>query len=268
MTDPYPALLADLGAEHGALDDVVAPLPADAWDAPTPATGWSIRDQVWHLTYFDGQARRAVVDPEGFSAALQEIVTDPAGWEKAIVDEGRQSDARDLLDRWRGGRAALLDSVAALDPKARPPWYGPPMSAMSFVTARLMETWAHGQDVVDGLTAAGRPVARPASARLRHIADLGVRTRGFSYAVRGREAPAGEVWVSLEAPTGEQWTWGDDASPDRVSGPAQDFCLVVTQRRHLTDTRLAIEGPLAQEWMEIAQCFAGAPGPGRPPSAG
>ena len=31
------------------------------------------------------------------------------------------------------------------------PWYGPSMSARSFVTARLMETWAHGMDVADAL---------------------------------------------------------------------------------------------------------------------
>ena len=63
--------------------------------------------------------------------------------------------------------------------------------------------------------------------------------------------------------TGEDWTWGDEGVVDQVRGPALDFCLVVTQRRHLDDTALEVEGPVAAEWMSIAQAFAGPPGPGR-----
>jgi uncharacterized protein (TIGR03084 family) len=123
-----------------------------------------------------------------------------------------------------------------------------------------METWAHGQDVADALGA-----TRRASSRLRHIAHIGVRTRGFSYGVRNLPVPDGDVRVSLDAPDGSVWTWGSDDAADRVTGPALDFCLVVTQRRHIADTALKAEGPLAQEWMGIAQAFAGSPGPGRAP---
>lgn len=267
MVDPYAELLDHLRAEHAALDEVMAPLPAKAWEALTPAEGWAVRDQIWHLAYFDGQARRSIEDPDGFNAALAEIVADPTGWERGIVDEGRRRSAAELLAGWRNGRAALLDALADLDPKDRLAWYGPSMSAMSFATARLMETWAHGQDVVDGLSAAGRPSERAATGRLRHIADLGVRTRRFSYAVRGLEAPRADVHVSLDAPGGDRWEWGEPDCPERVSGSALDFCLLVTQRRNIADTGLAVVGPLAAEWMAIAQCFAGGPGPGRPPSS-
>jgi uncharacterized protein (TIGR03084 family) len=130
------------------------------------------------------------------------------------------------------------------------------MSKRSFLTARLMEAWAHGQDVVE---AAG--AERPPTDRLRHVAQLGVITRGWSYKNRGLEPPDGQVRVELAAPSGDVWTWGDaDGSitgDDLVSGPAEDFCLVVTQRRHVDDTRLAVRGPLAREWMECAQAFAG-----------
>jgi uncharacterized protein (TIGR03084 family) len=133
------------------------------------------------------------------------------------------------------------------------------MSAMSFATARLMETWAHGQDIVDAVGA-----RRPATERLRHIAHIGVRARPFSYATNGREVPSGEVRVELGAPDGGRWEWNESAS-DVVRGDALDFCLVVTQRRHLDDTALVVDGPLAEDWMAIAQAFAGPPGAGRQP---
>jgi uncharacterized protein (TIGR03084 family) len=126
------------------------------------------------------------------------------------------------------------------------------MSKRSFLTARLMEAWAHGQDVVDAVGA-----ERPPTDRLRHVAQLGVITRGWSYRNRGLEPPAGDVRVELSAPSGDMWTWGDADVEDSVTGPAEDLCLVVTQRRHVDDTRLAVRGPLAREWMECAQAFAG-----------
>jgi uncharacterized protein (TIGR03084 family) len=133
------------------------------------------------------------------------------------------------------------------------------MGARSFITARLMETWAHGQDVVDGLGAHRTPTGR-----LQHVAHIGVRARPFSYAINGKPMPDVPVYVSLEAPDGSQWEFGDPA-PDAVTGTALDFCLAVTQRRHLDDTALKVKGPAATEWMSIAQAFAGAPGGGRRP---
>jgi uncharacterized protein (TIGR03084 family) len=134
------------------------------------------------------------------------------------------------------------------------------MSLASFVSARLMEAWAHGQDVVDGVG-----ISRPPTDRLRHVAHIGVRSRPFSYTVRGREPPTGPVSVELVAPSGETWAWEAEGSPDVVRGSALGFCLVVTQRRHIDDTDVVAEGPRAREWMEIAQAFAGPPGPGRTP---
>ncbi len=136
------------------------------------------------------------------------------------------------------------------------------MAARSFITARLMETWAHGQDVADALGIDRRP-----SARLRHVAHLGVRARPFSYAVNGLTMPDADVAVRLIGPDGEPWQWGpsDANPPNMVSGSALDFCLVVTQRRHLADTTLTIAGDAAVEWMAIAQAFAGGPGAGRLP---
>ncbi len=156
----------------------------------------------------------------------------------------------------------LLDAFGGLVGTERLEWYGPPMSATSSATARLMETWAHGQDVVDAVGAADR---WPATDRLRHIAHLGVRTRSFSYAVRGAEPPDADVRVELAAPSGDTWSWGDPAAADRIAGPAVDFCLLVTQRRHRDDLALEVVGPSAEEWVTIAQAFAGGVGSGRAP---
>jgi uncharacterized protein (TIGR03084 family) len=143
---------------------------------------------------------------------------------------------------------------------ARIPWYGADMSITSAVTARLMETWAHGQDIADALA-----IRREPTDRLRSIAHLGVATRPFSFRLRGLPVPQEEVTVELIAPSGEVWRWGDSKAAQRVTGTALDFCLVVTQRRHLADTALTIVGDGAARWMSVAQAFAGTPGPGRKP---
>lgn len=263
MTDPYAALVADLAAEHEALDAVVAPLPPEAWALRTPAEGWDVRDQIGHLHHFDGTAHQSATDPASFVAerdALIATLSDISAVDAATLAFARATDPVALLHAWRAGRAALLDALGGLDSKTRLEWYGPPMSAMSFATARLMETWAHGQDVVDAVDG-----HRPPTDRLRHVAHLGVRTRGFSYVVHGQEPPAGDVRVELVAPSGAEWTWGPDDAVDVVRGAALDFCLLVTQRRHRDDVALEVQGPLAESWMALAQAFAGAPGPGRPP---
>jgi uncharacterized protein (TIGR03084 family) len=263
MTTDLSPLLDDLAAEHAALDSVVAGIALADWDLDTPAAGWRVRDQIGHLTFYDRAATKAIVDPDGFVAWRDETMARAREYVAESESIGREQTGDELLATWREGRDALLAALAPLDPKARLVWYGPTMSARSFATARLMETWAHGQDVVDALDRA----ERPATDRLRHIAHLGVVTRGWSYAVRGREAPAGDVRVELAPPSGgESWAWGE-SSADSVSGEALDFCLVVTQRRNVADTGLTIVGPLATEWMAIAQAFAGPPGEGRPPAA-
>lgn len=253
-------LCDDLAAEHADLDSLVAPLEASQWDLMTPAEGWMIRDQIHHLSWFDRNGALAIEDPFAFTALMEEMIGDFASFEARLAGEASAMPARELLAWWRDGRAQILAVMRSADPSLRVPWYGPPMSLASFATARLMETWAHGQDVADALGA-----TRPPTARLRHIAHIGVRTRGFSYGLRAMPVPEGDVRVELDAPDGSTWTWGSDDAVDRVSGPALDFCLVVTQRRHVADTAVKAEGPLAEEWLSIAQAFAGSPGAGRQP---
>ena len=244
------ALLEDLAAEHADLDALVA---GRDLAAPSAAAGWTVGDCLGHLWFFDREATTALVDPPAFEASLQQVAADPDAYMAAHLGEARALGTA-LPATARETRAALLAALAAADPATKVAWYGPPMSPASFATARLMEYWAHGQDIADGLG-----VTRTPTDRLRHICHLGVRTRGFSFAVRGLAVPADDVRVELTGPGGDTWTWGDPAAADRVSGSALDFALVVTQRRLPGDTALAIEGRTAQEWMSVAQAFAGGP---------
>ncbi|WP_440100921.1 TIGR03084 family metal-binding protein [Streptosporangium sp. H16] len=253
-------LLADLRAETAEFDAMIGGLGPGEWELPTPAEGWAVRDQVGHLAWFDDAASLSAVDPEAFRAALSAFLArgDSAVDELAAVSRGLT--AARLHEWFREARARCLEAFARLDAGARLPWYGPEMSAASFVTARLMETWAHGQDVADALG-----VERVPTARLRHVATLGVRAMPYGFAVRGLEPPSRPVRVELTMPDGSLWEAGPPAAADVVRGPMLDFCLLVVQRRHLADTSLLVRGETARTWTAIAQAFAGPPGKGRAP---
>lgn len=258
------ALLTDLVAESAALDTILEPLQPHQWQLPTPAAGWSIADQVSHLAYFDQATLLSVTDPERFRRNAKALVAGGDDFPDRIAADHRHLGATELLSWFRSARQALVDGYGACDPAARLPWYGPDMGPASSITARLMETWAHGQDIAETLG-----IARPATSRLRHVAHLGVRSLPYSYTVNGLPVPAEPIRIELSAPDGGRWTWGPADAGDYVGGTALDFCLVVTQRRHRSDTGLLVTGPTAGQWIAIAQAFAGPAGPGRPPmSAG
>jgi uncharacterized protein (TIGR03084 family) len=260
------ALLADLAAEEDDLDAVVAGLTEDQWRTPTPAAGWDVRDEITHLGWVEESARLAAADPDAFAKRFLEPALSDPDFEAKQMQRGRDLPGPEVLAWWRRERGAAMDALTAVaksDPNARLPWFGPPMSLVAFTTARLMETWAHGQDVVDGLG-----MAREATPRLRHVCELGVRTRGWSYRVHGVEPDETPVLVRLTGPGGEVWQWGDAAAADRIDGPALDFALVVTQRRHWRETALAVQGQAAADWLDIAQAFAGRPTQAEPGRAG
>ncbi len=254
------SLCRDLRDEQASLDGIVAPLAEADWNRTTPFGDWSIRDEIIHLAYFDGTGRLSATDAAGFARHIEELIANFAHFEDDYMKAGRSVSSAALLARWREDREALLGVLATLDPKQRLPWYGPPMSVRSFVTARLMETWAHGQDVADALG-----VERASTDRLRHVAHIGVTTFGWSYANRGRNVPDVSVRIELTSPGGKMWSWGPEDAQNTIRGEALDFCLVVTQRRHVDDTDLVTAGNVAKEWMQLAQAFAGPPDKGPEP---
>ena len=254
------ALAGDLAAETAVTRDLVADLSEVGWRTPTPAPGWTIADQMGHLAYFDEMAVTSAVRPEEFAAELATAQASGAIDPDALAARYRDRSGAQILAWFDAARAVLLGTFAGLDPGLRVPWFGPAMSAASSLTARFMETWAHTQDIADALG-----VTREPTDRLRHVAHIGVGARAFSYAAHGLPLPDVPVFVELTAPSGDIWTWGPADATDRVRGPALDFCLLVTQRRHLDDLDLAIDGFAARQWMAIAQAFAGPPGAGRHP---
>jgi uncharacterized protein (TIGR03084 family) len=253
------ALLADLDDETAALREILDRLPDSEWQQLTPAPGWTIGDQVSHLAYFDEAAAAAATRREEF-AAIRARLAGGAENPDTIAARYRDLSPGQLRDWFDRARTGLLTAFAGLDPSARVPWFGPPMSAASSVTARLMETWAHGQDIADTVG-----VLRAPTARLRHVAHIGVAALPYSYAAHGMPAPDEPVRVELTGPSGELWAWGSDGARDRITGPALDFCLLVTRRRHRADTAMVAAGPVADQWLSIAQSFAGPPGAGRVP---
>lgn len=263
---PVPAasdVFDDLRAESEELDRLVAGLAAEGWRRATPAPGWSIAHQIAHLAWTDRSALLALTDADRFRELVEEALAAP----DAFVDEGAEEAAglppAELLARWREGRARLDAALRAAPPGARFPWYGPPMPAPSMATGRLMETWAHGQDVADTLG-----VVRAPTNRLRHVVRIGVRARDFAFGVRGLPVPGEEFRVEVVGPSGQVWAYGPEDAAQRVTGPALDFCLLVTQRAHRDDLAVRAEGPDADRWLDIAQAFAGPPGTGRAPRTG
>lgn len=257
------ALAADLQAEDEALAALCDALRPEQWRQATAFRGWTPWDVVAHLCMFDGAALAACQGAAAFEPLAAALRARGAAGDSfctiARTELGR-FDGPALLVHWRGVYGELTAVLATLNARARLPWFGPAMSARSFATARLMETWAHGQAVWDLLQR-----ARPATARLRHVAHLGVGTYGWSFSNRGLAVPQPPPHVRLQAPDGSTWSWNEASEGHAVTGTAVDFCRVVTQTRHVDDTALMHRGN-GTAWMLRAQCFAGPPVDG--PAAG
>jgi uncharacterized protein (TIGR03084 family) len=259
MTNPVlESVLADLATEGDRLDALVSGLDEPGWRTPTPAAGWDVATQIAHLAWTDEASIAAATDKAAWDALVLEALADPEGAVDRAALAGGAGAPDELLVRWRTGRARLAQVLRERTDGERIPWYGPPMSATSMATARFMETWAHSLDVHEALGAEPE-----VSDRIRHVAHIGVRTRDFAYLVRDEEIPAEPFRVSLTAPSGEVWDWGPQDAAQTVTGPAYDFCRLVTQRIHRDDTALVATGADAEHWLSIAQAFAGPPGEGR-----
>jgi len=251
-------------AEYRDLAELCETLTPAQWLRRSAFYDWTPWDEIAHLCYFDEAGLQSAIDPEGFvrdTAALNRRMA--RGEQLSAVARERYGslDGPALLARWQQTYEGLVNALAQLEPKARLAWYGPPMSARSFATARLMETWAHGQDVWDLVSR-----RRPQTSRLRHIAHLGAGTFQWTFVNRKLAAPQIAPFIELEAPGGDVWTWNDASGDNFVRGSAEDFCLLVTQRRHLDDTGLKYSGEIVKQWLSMAQCFAGPPADG--PAAG
>ena len=253
----------DFRDESDALFALLDTLSNADWARPTQFKNWTPNDLVAHLHVGNYAADLSLQGGEAFTAFARAMA-------EASRKGGRRLDAanewlggiknHELLSRWRGYYREMADRFAAADPKRRVKWFGPDMSVLSSISARLMETWAHGQAVYDlcGKT-------RADDDRIKNIVIIGINTFGWTFANRGIEPPGIRPNVRLTAPSGARWEWPQQASDDLIEGAATEFCQVVAQTRNLADTSLKISGPTATSWMAIAQCFAGPPENPPPP---
>lgn len=252
------ALVGDWDDESLGLLSVLRTLRTRDWDRPTPASGWTVRHQVAHLAWTDDALHLALASPDAFDRLRERVNADPGAAVSDAADAGASADPAALLDHWVAGRERAAHAVLREDPPRRIPWFGPDMGLAAAVSARIMETFAHGQDIRDTF---GLPAQR--SDRLRHIAHLAVAARPFSFAANDLPVPEDPVRVELRS--GDAlWTWGPEDAAQRVSGDALDFALLATRRRHRDDCDVRADGVDATRWLDIAQAYAGPPGPGRP----
>jgi len=255
---------ADLLEEANELHAFLTTLDAADWRRPTTFKSWAPWDVVAHLHMFDLVSLLAVEGGEPFVARRAELIGCMRRGESLTAVGQRELGAytpAELLARWIATCRTLAGRLGASEPERRLPWFGPDMGVRMFTTARLMETWAHGQEVYDL-----KRVQRAPTDRLRHICVLGVKTFGWTFANRRQQPPGPPPRVRLAAPSGAVWEWNETSESGLVEGSALDFCLTVTQVRNVADTALRVEGDVAQRWMAIAQCFAG--GAEDPPKPG
>jgi uncharacterized protein (TIGR03084 family) len=254
----------DLLAEADELHAFLTTLKDEDWDRPTAFQQWTPWDVVAHLHFYDCVSLVSLEGREVFAERRDALVKAMMeGISNAELGRGAfgELEPTDLLEHWIRTCHAMSKQLGESDPKRRLPWFGPDMGVRMFTTARLMETWAHGQEIYDLMGVTRRPTDR-----LRHIATIGVKTFGWTFANRGLEAPGPPPHVRLTAPSGEIWEWHEPSESQRIQGDALDFCHVVTQGRNVADTNLDVVGDVATQWMSIAQCFAG--GPVDPPKPG
>jgi uncharacterized protein (TIGR03084 family) len=254
----------DFRDECDALYSALENAPAEAWVEPTQFKGWTFDDVLGHLYFFDHAAEIAARSRDEIQALFRDILQAGATG-VPLIDYSRRwlqgCAGSALLERWRMQYQRLAEIYAGFEPGHRLAWAGPDMSARSFMSARQMETWAHGQAIFDALG-----IDRVEHDRLRNIAVMGINTFDWTFRVNRRDVPAVKPYVRLMSPSGALWEWNDPATVERVEGSAVEFCRVVTQTRNLADTNLAVTGGIARQWLERAQCFAGPPE--QPPAPG
>jgi uncharacterized protein (TIGR03084 family) len=163
------------------------------------------------------------------------------------------------LDLFKSNHLTLRNNFVSKDLESKIPWFGPEMKTSTALISRIMEYWAHSQDIYDTLK-----TIRETSNALRYIAELGVKTFKWSFQLNELEEPKDKLFVALKN-DGEDLLIGDTSASNKITGSALDFCLLVTQRRNSKDLNLTAVGGGAVTFLDIAQCFAGAKGTRRQP---
>ncbi|WP_331739468.1 TIGR03084 family metal-binding protein (plasmid) [Streptomyces sp. NBC_00637] len=253
-------VLKDLATDIEETARLVEGLDDAAWNAPTPAPGWSIADQIAHLTFIFHLAGTAASDPAGFAQIAAGAADDFEGAVDAARRQFNQFPPAQLLARFRALGRRSVEALAAVPEGDVVPWLVNPLPPAVLASAGIMEVFGHGQDIADALG-----VRREPTGRLRHLVLFAFLTRDFGYLSRGLTPPADPFRIEVTSPTGELWAFGPEDATDRITGRAEDFCLLVTRRRHRADLALTAVGEEAERWLDLAQAYRGPAGEGRRP---
>ena len=256
MQDVY----TDLAAEAADLDRVVAALDEAGWQTPTPAPGWTVAHQIAHLGFIAHLAWAAAADRAEFGRLAAAAKDDFEGAVNSALADYLTGGPAQTLARWRADQAAATKALAEVPADQVVPWLVNPLPPSILAAAGLMELFGHGQDVYDALG-----IDRTPTDRIGHLAFFGTRTRDFGYLAHGLTPPTEEFRFELTAPSGLIWNFGPEDATDRITGPAHDFCLLVTRRRHHGDLALTATAGEATRWLDIAQAYRGPAGEGRKP---
>lgn len=255
----------DFQTESDALHALIAPLDDADFERETQFKRWTINDVLQHLHFFNYAADLSLTDEAALLALLADLRAAMERGETLVAYTDRQLKGlrgKALREAWHDYYTTMLDNFHAADPKRRVKWAGPDMSVLSSITARLMETWAHGQEVYDFLG-----VVRRDKDHIRNIVVIGNNTFGWTFSNRGEAVPEHRPHLRLTAPSGEIWLYNEPSDENLIEGSATEFCQVVAQTRNIADTTLRVVGETATRWMAIAQCFAGVPQDPPPPGS-
>ncbi|GBQ03520.1 TIGR03084 family protein [Streptomyces spongiicola] len=256
LNDVLKALAADIDE----VESLVRDIDEADWSKPTPAPGWSVADQVAHLTFIFRLAKTAAADPDTFRGIAASASHNFDGAVNAALQQFNCFPPSELLARFRSEGDASVEALAAVPENSVVPWLVNPLPPAVLASAGIMELFGHGQDVADALG-----VRREPTERLRHLARFAVLTRDFGYLSRGLTPPEEPFRFEFTTPAGEVLAFGPEDAAQKITGPVHDFCLLVTRRRHRDDLALTAAGDEADRWLDIAQAYRGPAGEGRTP---
>ena len=239
-------ILSDLVAEQQFLDQSLQRIPIKIWDMVTPAKPWTVRDKIAYLA--DTEELGADTIEGGDRIKEWQNATDLAKLRKAAITRGRKMRPQDVIEWWRGGRAKVVEPLSHMSGDARIDWIDGDMSARTFATFRLMETWMHGLDIYAtlGIEVEDTP-------RIRHVCWLGWKTLPYAFKREGEHYEP--VRVELIGPGYAKWVYGPDDTDQLIKGSASDWARIVVDRANPKDTRLKVTGDYAETALRVAQAY-------------
>ena len=239
-------ILSDLVAEQQFLDQSLQRIPIKHWDKLTPAKPWTVRDTISHLADF---AELAADTLSGGNRVKEwQNASDLDALRQRAIEKGRKMRPQDVIEWWRAGRARVVEPLSHMSEKDRVEWIQGTMSARTFATFRLMETWAHGLDIYQALD-----IAVEDTARIRHVCWLGWKTLPYAFKAAGLDYTP--IRVEVIGPGYAKWVYGPDDAENVIKGSASEWARIAVRRVSPAAVSLKVTGEAAHKALEVAQAY-------------